>query len=72
MNSLDLVAPVPLGAPDDGKAPSFMVIGDPAGSMPANTHLFQCQDYKNLEHGLVHNSQSVLRNDVTLSSYALA
>ena len=28
------------------------------------------QDYRNLEHGLVLNSQSVLRNDVTL--YALA
>ena len=44
VNSSDLVAP--LGAPDDGKAPSCMDIGDPAGSMPSNTHLFQGQDYK--------------------------
>ena len=38
---LDLVPPVPLGASGDEKSPSFTVTGDPAGSMPADTHLFQ-------------------------------
>ena len=32
---------VPLGASDDEQSPSLTVGGDPAGSMPADTHLFQ-------------------------------
>ena len=36
-----LVPPVPLGASGDEKSPSLTVTGDPAGSMPADTHLFQ-------------------------------
>ena len=38
---LDLVPPVPLGASGDEKSPSVSVTGDPAGSMSADTHLFQ-------------------------------
>ena len=38
---LDLGPLVPLGASGDEKSPSIMVTGDPAGSMPANSHLFQ-------------------------------
>ena len=30
----------PLGASGDEKPPSITVTGDPAGSMPADTHLF--------------------------------
>ena len=41
MTYLDLGPPVPLGASGDEKLPSLTVIGDPAGSMPANTHLFE-------------------------------
>ena len=37
----DLGPPVPLGASGDEKPPSITVTGDPVGSMPANTHLFQ-------------------------------
>ena len=37
---LDLGPPVPLGASGDEKPPSITVTGDPAGSMPADTHLF--------------------------------
>ena len=33
--------PVPLGASGDEKSPSLTVTDDPAGSMPADTHLFQ-------------------------------
>ena len=32
---------VPLGASGDEKSPSLSVTGDPAGSMPADTHLFR-------------------------------
>ena len=38
---LDFGPPVPLGAMDDEKSPSLTVTGDPAGSMPADTDLFQ-------------------------------
>ena len=38
---IDLGPPVPLGASGDEKSPSVSVTGDPAGSMPADTHLFQ-------------------------------
>ena len=38
---LDLGPPVPLGELVDEKPPSITVTGDPAGSMPAVTHLFQ-------------------------------
>ena len=38
---LDLVPPVPLGASGNEKSPSITVAGDPAGSMPTDTHLFQ-------------------------------
>ena len=38
--TLDLGPPVPLGASGDEKPPSITVTGDPAGSMPADTHLF--------------------------------
>ena len=38
---LDLGSPVPLGASGDEKSPSITVSGDPAGSMPADSHLFQ-------------------------------
>ena len=38
---LELGQPVPLGTSGDEKSPSLTVTGDPAGSMPANTHLFQ-------------------------------
>ena len=38
---LDLGPPVPLGASGDEKPPSITVTGDPVGSMPADTHLFQ-------------------------------
>ena len=38
---LDLGPPVPLGASGDEKSPSLTVTGDPADSMPADTHLFQ-------------------------------
>ena len=41
MTYLDLGPPVPLGASVDEKSPSLTVTGDPANSMPANTHLFQ-------------------------------
>ena len=41
MTYLALDLPVPLRALGDEKSPTFMVTGDPAGSMPANTHLFQ-------------------------------
>ena len=34
--------PVPLGASGDEKPPSITVTGDPAGPMPADTHLFYC------------------------------
>ena len=37
---LDLGPPVPLGASGDEKPPPITVTGDPAGSMPADTHLF--------------------------------
>ena len=37
--ALDLGQPVPLGASGDEKSP-VSVTGDPAGSMPADTHLF--------------------------------
>ena len=37
---LDLGPSVPLGASGDEKSPSITVTGDPAGSMPADTHLF--------------------------------
>ena len=37
---LDLGPPVPQGASGDEKPPSITVTGDPAGSMPADTHLF--------------------------------
>ena len=40
MTYLDLGPPVPLGASGDEKPPSITVTGDPAGSMPADTHLF--------------------------------
>ena len=36
---LDLGPPVPLGASGDEKPPCITVTGDPAGSMPADTHL---------------------------------
>ena len=35
-----LGSPVPLGASGDEKPPSITVTGDPAGSMPSDTHLF--------------------------------
>ena len=38
---LDLGPPVPLGTSGDEKPPSITVTGDPAGSMPADTHLFK-------------------------------
>ena len=38
---LDLGMSVPLGASGDEKPPSSTVTGDPSGSMPAGTHLFQ-------------------------------
>ena len=37
---LDLCPPVPLGASGDEKPPYITVTGDPAGSMPTDTHLF--------------------------------
>ena len=37
---LDLGYPVPLGASGDEKPPSITVTGDPAGSMPSDTHLY--------------------------------
>ena len=40
MTYLDLGPPVPLGASGDEKSPSLTVTGDPAGSMPADTHLY--------------------------------
>ena len=40
-NDLDFGQPVPLGASGDEKPPSITVTADPAGSMPANTHLSQ-------------------------------
>ena len=36
-----LAQPVLLGASGDEKSPSLVVTGDPAGSKPADTHLFQ-------------------------------
>ena len=38
---LDLGPPVPLGASGDQEPPSITVTGDPAGSMPADSHLFE-------------------------------
>ena len=38
---LDLIPPVPPGASGDEMSPSLTVTGDPAGSTPADTHLFQ-------------------------------
>ena len=38
---LDVGPPVPLGASGDEKSTSHAVTGDPAGSVPANTHFFQ-------------------------------
>ena len=38
---MDLVPPVPLGASGDEKSLPVSFTGDPAGSMPADIHLFQ-------------------------------
>ena len=47
---LDLDPTVHLGTSGDEKSPFLTVTGDPAGSMPADTHLFQVL-FKVIRHG---------------------